>query len=226
MPDPIVQLEGITKRYDGTEADVLAGINLTVCPGDSIAIIGPSGCGKSTLLNIIGTLDAPTAGTVKLDGSDLYAMSETKLAEVRNKRFGFVFQDHHLLPQCTAIENVLIPTLAGFTGAADAEPRAVALLNRVGLQDRIHYPPSELSGGQRQRVAIVRALVNQPDLLLIDEPTGALDDHAAAGIVDLLVELNQQDNVALLLVTHDARLASRMKKTLRLTEGGLVEGEV
>ena len=129
MPDPIVQLEGITKRYDGTEADVLAGINLTVCPGDSIAIIGPSGCGKSTLLNIIGTLDAPTAGTVKLDGSDLYAMSETKLAEVRNKRFGFVFQDHHLLPQCTAIENVLIPTLAGFTGAADAEPRAVALLN-------------------------------------------------------------------------------------------------
>lgn len=226
MPDPIVQLEGITKRYDGTEADVLAGIKLTVCPGDSIAIIGPSGCGKSTLLNIIGTLDAPTAGTVKLDGSDLYAMSETKLAEVRNKRFGFVFQDHHLLPQCTAIENVLIPTLAGFTGAADAEPRAVALLNRVGLQDRIHYRPSELSGGQRQRVAIVRALVNQPDLLLVDEPTGALDDHAAAGIVDLLVELNQQDNVALLLVTHDARLASRMNKTLRLTEGGLVEGEV
>lgn len=225
MPELIVELSGVSKRYAGAESDVLSGVELRVHTGDAIAIVGPSGCGKSTLLNIIGGLDAPTGGTVLVDGKELYSQNDVQLAAVRGQRFGFVFQEHHLLPQCTAIENVLIPTLAGSKPDKGAAARAETLLSRVGLGDRLHHRPGELSGGQKQRVAIVRALINRPGLLLIDEPTGALDEATAAGIVDLLVELNEQEGVALLLVTHDPGLASRMKRVMRLSRGGLEKAE-
>lgn len=225
MPEPIVQLTGVCKRYPGAEADVLTGLDLTVYPGDATAIVGPSGCGKSTLLNIIGALDPPTGGTVHVNRSDLYKLDDRQLAEVRNRTFGFVFQEHHLLPQCSAIENVLIPTLAGNSRDPQAGTRAQALLERVGLGDRLHHKPGELSGGQRQRVAIVRALINRPSLLLIDEPTGSLDADAARGIIDLLIGLNRDDGVALLLVTHALNHASRMRQTLHLSRGRLNEDE-
>lgn len=224
MPDPIVELTDVTKRYEHGDTDVLRGVNLRVEPGDAIAIVGPSGCGKSTLLNLIGALDTPTQGYVTFDGQPLSTLSEKNLAQLRNRKLGFVFQDHHLLPQCTAMENVLIPTIP-LGKSNDATTRAAALLERVGLKDRADYRPGELSGGQRQRVAIVRALINEPKLLLIDEPTGALDEATAAGIVDLLTQLNEQDGVTLLLVTHAPQLARRMKRVMHLSEGQLHEGE-
>ncbi len=225
----MLELTGVTKTYGSAGAEppreVLKGVDLSVKAGESLAVVGPSGCGKSTLLNIIGALDRPTAGSVILDGKNLADLDESQLARIRNLRVGFVFQLHHLLPQCTVLENVLIPTLADPRKlSAGAHQRAMELLGRVGLGDLAGALPGRLSGGERQRVAVVRALINQPTLLLADEPTGSLDHAAAEMLVDLLVELNRERNVTLLMVTHAADLAARMGRMLALRDGVLHEG--
>jgi lipoprotein-releasing system ATP-binding protein len=203
---------------------VLEGINLELQAGESAAIIGPSGSGKSTLLNIIGTLDQPTSGSVHLDGQSVSELNEKELAAVRNQKIGFIFQSHHLLPQCSVLENVLVPTLAGPSGQrAEKKTRAESLLDRVGLRDRLHHLPGQLSGGERQRVAVVRALINQPRLLLADEPTGALDQIAAGQLAELLVQVNAEQNVTLIVVTHAAGLAKKMRRSLELAGGRLLE---
>lgn len=235
MPAPakLLQLTQVTKRYaagGGTEAvNVLAGISLELARGETLAIVGPSGSGKSTLLQIIGTLDRPTSGEVWLDGKNLAALDERQLAEVRNRQLGFVFQAHYLLPQCTVLENVLVPTLAGAKSGIQnpkseiPSARADRLLKRVGLGERFHHRPGQLSGGERQRVAVVRALINQPQLLLADEPTGALDHASAAALGGLLVELNQEEGVTLIVVTHAMELAKRMGRVATLSDGRLAE---
>ena len=252
---PLLELTNVSKRFDAPEGApailVLEGISLRMQRGDSLAIIGPSGSGKSTLLHIIGTLDQPTAGEVMLNGQDLSRLDEKTLAAVRNRQIGFVFQFHYLLPQCTVLENVLVPTLAGQTvGAktgvarststeekknanansveaarqAQEKPydRAVRLLKRVGLAERLAHHPGQLSGGERQRVAVVRALINEPQLLLADEPTGALDQSSAEQLAQLLIELNREEGVALVLVTHARDLARRMGRVLELKQGHLL----
>jgi ABC-type lipoprotein export system ATPase subunit len=204
--------------------EVLRGVSLEVCHGESLAIVGPSGSGKSTLLQIIGTLDRPSSGDVRLEGQDLSALDERALAEVRNRHIGFVFQFHYLLPQCTVLENVLVPTLAsGNSRNRDtAEQRTRSLLERVGLSERFNHRPGQLSGGERQRVAVVRALINQPKLLLADEPTGALDRNSADELSRLLVELNREQQITLIVVTHAVDLARRMARVLELRDGLLV----
>ncbi|NQT86972.1 ABC transporter ATP-binding protein [bacterium] len=223
MP-PLLQIDRVSKTYDAPDDAappvVLREVSLEVQAGESLAIVGPSGCGKSTLLNIIGGLDRPSEGTVLLDGRDMASLDDRQLAAVRNQDIGFVFQLHHLLPQCTALENVLVPTLVdGSAGAKKA--RATALLERVGLEHRLNYRPGRLSGGERQRAAVVRALINSPKLLLADEPTGALDEQSAASLMDLLIELNREEGVALIVVTHARELAGRMSRVLTLSDGGL-----
>jgi lipoprotein-releasing system ATP-binding protein len=185
-----------------------------------MAIAGPSGCGKSTLLNIIGTLDRPTSGTVTLTGRDVPSLTEKQLAELRSGVIGFVFQFHHLLPQCSILENVLVPTLVG-TPPEDPEGRARKLLERVGLGSRLTHRPGQLSGGECQRAAVVRALINRPQLLLADEPTGSLDRGSAASLAQLLGELNREEGVALVYVTHSADLAARAGRVLELRDGRL-----
>ena len=222
---PLLQLENISREFpsaeNGEPLRVLRGLSLEIGRGESIAIIGPSGCGKSTLLNIIGTLDQPTTGKVTLDGQDLNTLDGNALAALRNREMGFIFQSHHLLPQCTVMENVLVPTLAHGQATAADEERGQRLLERVDLGDRLAHRPGQLSGGERQRVAVVRALINQPKLLLADEPTGALDQATADKLGQLLVELNQEENVTLITVTHSADLAKRMARTLELMDGHL-----
>jgi ABC-type lipoprotein export system ATPase subunit len=207
---------------------VLNGISFDVTRGESVAIVGPSGSGKSTLLNIIGTLDSPSQGKVFLENRDLSILDERQIAEVRNFRIGFVFQAHHLLPQLTVLENVMIPTLA--SPQPDwrriAQERALQLLDKVGLQSRLHHRPGQLSGGERQRVAVVRALINQPQLLLADEPTGALDSKASEELSQLLIELNAEAKVTLIVVTHAESLAKRMRRILRLTDGRISDSSV
>jgi ABC-type lipoprotein export system ATPase subunit len=223
-----LQLRDICKSYhsvqDGPPVSVLDGINLEIQPGESAAIVGPSGCGKSTLLNIIGTLDRPTRGEVLLEGQDLAKLDEAQLAHVRNLQIGFIFQAHHLLPQCTVLENVLVPTLARGKNPhrAAAPDRARRLLERVGLGRRLDHRPGQISGGERQRAAVVRALINQPRLLLADEPTGALDRAAAAELSRLLCELNREEQVTLIVVTHATELAGRMARCFQLVDGRLV----
>ena len=220
---PLLKLEGVTKRYsspdDAQAPPVLDSLCLEVNAGESVAVVGPSGSGKSTLLNVIGSLDRPSAGRVLFDGQDLARMDAGRLARLRNEQIGFVFQLHHLLPQCTVLENVLVPTLVGRNGEAHA--RAVELLDRVGLKERMHYRPGQISGGERQRAAVVRALINRPKVLLADEPTGSLDRQAAGQIAQLLVELNAERHVTLILVTHSASLAERMGRVLELRGGRL-----
>ena len=222
---PLLQLENISREFpsaeNGEPLRVLRGLSLEIDHGESIAIVGPSGCGKSTLLNIIGTLDQPTTGKVTLDGQDLNTLNGNALAALRNRKIGFIFQSHHLLPQCTVMENVLVPTLAHGQATATDEERGRRLLERVNLSDRLAHRPAQLSGGERQRVAVVRALINQPKLLLADEPTGALDQATADKLGQLLVELNQEENVTLITVTHSADLANRMARTLELLDGQL-----
>jgi lipoprotein-releasing system ATP-binding protein len=223
----MIELVNVTKSYgepSGAGAvDVLKGITLKVEPGRSVVIVGPSGCGKSTLLNIIGGLDHPTRGRVLLAGEDLAGLDDGELARIRNRQIGFVFQLHHLLPQCTVLENVLIPTLALRDNSSPREvrERAEALLVRVELGDRMSYRPGELSGGQRQRVAVARALINRPKLLLADEPTGSLDETASQSIADLLAELNRDEGVTLIVVTHSRDLAARIGHVLELSGGTL-----
>ncbi len=217
----ILEMAGVTKSYStpgGAEARVLRGIDLRIAAGESVAITGPSGCGKSTLLNIIGTLDSPSSGRVVLDGRETSMLAEPELSRVRSQVVGFVFQFHHLLPQCSILENALVPALVGPDPAA-AETRARALLGRVGLADRLDHRPGQLSGGECQRAAVVRALVNRPKLLLADEPTGSLDREGAESLAALLLELNREEGTALVLVTHSPGLASRAARTLELRDG-------
>jgi lipoprotein-releasing system ATP-binding protein len=228
MPtDLLLRLVNVTQRYDadaGTAAvSVLKGVSLEVRGGESVAIIGPSGCGKSTLLNIIGTLDRPESGEVFLGGEDLSRLDERQLASVRNRQIGFVFQAHYLLPQCTVWENVLVPTLAATDATAkrSAPERATRLLKRVGLEARMTHRPGQLSGGERQRAAVVRALINQPQVLLADEPTGALDRASAEQLAQLLLDLNREEGVTLIVVTHALDLARRMGRVLELKDGKL-----
>jgi predicted ABC-type transport system involved in lysophospholipase L1 biosynthesis ATPase subunit len=226
---PLVKLERVAKAYPAAEGlppvPVLRDINLEIARGEAVAIVGPSGSGKTTLLNLIGTLDTPSAGTVWLDGQDLSRLDERQLARLRARKVGFVFQAHHLLPHCTALENVLVPTLADSDPALryGAPERAQRLLKRVGLGDRLHHRPGQLSGGERQRVALVRALINQPCLLLADEPTGALDRASATELGQLLVELNREEGVTLVVVTHALDLARRLGRVLELRDGVLKE---
>ncbi len=202
---------------------ILRGINLALNRGDSLAVTGPSGSGKSTLLHILGTLDNPTSGTVSLEGTDPFALPEAELAAFRNRRIGFVFQDHHLLPQCSVLENVLIPTLVNReTKPADTEAYARVLLDRVGLGSRLQHRPAELSGGERQRVAVARSLVLKPTLLLADEPTGNLDRLNAQAVGELLLELHRQENTILVVVTHSADLAKLFATRMEMNDGTLV----
>ncbi len=223
----IVEIQKLRKCYrapdGGDEVDVLRDLDLQIEAGESVAIVGPSGCGKSTLLNIIGALDHVDGGSVQVAGSDLTHLDEKAFAAFRNQTVGFVFQLHHLLPQCSILENVLIPTLARPGGSDGARNRATKLLEAVGLGHRLDHRPGQLSGGERQRAAVARALINGPKLLLADEPTGSLDRTNAAKLVDLLVELNRTQGITLVMVTHAADLAARMKRVFELADGKLVE---
>ncbi len=229
---PLVQLNRVRKDYPGPDNSpvcVLRDLSLTVQAGESLAIMGPSGSGKSTLLQIIGTLDRATGGEVRLEGQNLAALSPAQIASLRGRRIGFVFQSHFLLPQCTALENVLVPTLANRESSksqghgVSAETQARQLLERLGLAARFDHFPGQLSGGECQRVAVARALINRPALLLADEPTGALDHTSALQLAELLAELNREEKVALILATHSRELAARMGRVLILQDGQLVE---
>jgi len=215
----IMTLSNVSKSYG--DLTVLDGISLEIAAGETVAVVGPSGCGKSTLLHLMGALDVPSSGEIAYDGKAFSGMNEKQRAAFRAEQLGFVFQAHRLLPQCTALENTLLPRLAAGKASNEDEERAKALLERVGLGDRLTHRPGELSGGECQRVALVRGLVNKPGLLLADEPTGALDDENAGGLVDLLLQLNQEEGTALVVVTHDPEVAARMQRTLRLRAGRL-----
>jgi lipoprotein-releasing system ATP-binding protein len=200
---------------------VLREITFELASGEALAVTGPSGSGKSTLLHIVGTLDRPSAGGVRLNERDPFALPEPELADFRKHSIGFVFQDHHLLPQCSVLENVLIPTLTG--GPPEAEKRAHDLLKRVGLAERLEHRPAELSGGERQRVALARALIHKPELLLADEPTGNLDRPTAAAVGELLVELHRQEGLMLIVVTHSTELARLFPRRREMLDGTLVD---
>ena len=221
----MLQVTQLRKEY-ATRAEplvVLSGVSLDLSVGESMAIMGPSGSGKSTLLHIVGTLERPTAGTVRIDGADPFMLAEQKLAAFRNRTIGFVFQDHHLLPQCSALENVLVPTFVNRSGGDAVQQRAGDLLARVGLADRLHHRPAELSGGERQRVAIARAFINRPTLILGDEPTGNLDRKTAASVASLFFELQQAEHATMIVVTHSAELAAHFARRAELVDGQLVK---
>lgn len=224
--DMIVELEKVSKYYENNgliKREVLNEISLSIKAGDSLSIVGPSGSGKSTLLNILGTLDLPSFGILKIKGIDVQQYSEKQLAELRNKNIGFIFQLHHLLPQLSLIENVLVPTIplnVKSTKKSTLE-RAMSLLESVGMADKIHQRPGQLSGGECQRAAVVRALINEPDLILADEPTGSLDQDSAEKLGELLSDINKQQNVAMVLVTHSLELAKRMDTIYKLDHGKL-----
>lgn len=216
--------ENLTKEFPrrGGDLDILRGVSFQLAPGRSLAVMGPSGCGKSTLLNILGTLEPPTSGRVTIDGEDPFRLAPQALARFRNRRIGFVFQEHHLLPHLTALENVLLPSLAR-KDSGDMSGKAVELLGRVGLSDRRDHFPAEMSGGERQRAAIARALLLGPAIVLADEPTGNLDRRTAEEIADLLSELPRADQVALVVVTHSETLAARFDRTCELVDGELAD---
>ncbi len=228
-----VRVDKLRKSYPTPTAPlvVLDGVDLALDSGEAVAITGPSGSGKSTLLHILGTIDTPTEGDITLDGDDPFSLAEAELARFRNLRVGFVFQDHYLLPQCTVLENVLVPTFASRSrdgdgagvGDGQAEARAAELLARVGLTERVDHRPSELSGGERQRAAIARALIQRPGLLLCDEPTGNLDLRNARTMGDLLLELQENLGCTLVAVTHSVELAERFQRRFTLSGGQLAE---
>lgn len=202
--------------------EVLRDVSLTLNPGDALAVLGPSGSGKSTLLYIVGALDRPSAGSVKLGTENPFQLSDQALARFRNQNVGFVFQDHHLLPQCSVLENVLVPTLAASGDRSGFIDRAKELLAKVGLSQRLDHRPAELSGGERQRVAVARSLILKPRLLLADEPTGNLDRKNAQGIGELLVDLHRQEKTILLVVTHSPELARMLPQQQEMNDGQLV----
>jgi lipoprotein-releasing system ATP-binding protein len=225
--DADLNVVDIVKEYPtpGEPLRVLSGISLELRRGENLAILGPSGSGKSTLLSIVGTLEPPTTGQVKLAGQNPFTLDEPRLARFRSRHIGFVFQDHHLLPQCTVLENVLVPFLADGAATEAGRQKAEALLERVGLTARLDHRPAELSGGERQRVAIARALVREPTLLLADEPTGNLDRSTAQSISELLLELQRDANTIMIVVTHSAALAACLGRRMELDAGRLIPTE-
>ncbi len=221
---PSLHAENLSKQYQtatGPPLDILNDVSLSLAAGENLAIVGPSGSGKSTLLAILGTLDTPTAGTVTLDNVDPFQLDEKSLAHFRSHQIGFVFQDHHLLPQCTVLENVLVPFLANGRAGAEQIAAAKQYLDRVGLSERSLHRPAQLSGGEKQRVAIARALVREPTLLLADEPTGNLDQTTASDVMQLLIELQQERQSILVAVTHSETLAARLQRRGVLDAGRL-----
>lgn len=222
----VIASKNLAKSFvDGTlRTDVLFDISLDVHPGDRLAIVGSSGSGKSTLLHILGGLDAPSAGQVLVDGEDIHALSARAASRLRNRKLGFVYQFHHLLAEFSAVENVAMPLVIGGMAPAPAQDRARELLDTVGLGHRLGHKPGELSGGERQRAALARALITQPACLLADEPTGNLDHKTAQSVFDLILKLNEETGTALVIVTHDNELASRMDRVMTLMDGNLRSG--
>ena len=217
----VLELNNIHKSFihDGSHIEVLRGIDLSLSQGESIAITGASGVGKSTLLNIMGTLEPPTKGTVRFMETDISEIGEAELCQMRNKEVGFVFQFHHLLPEFNAIENTLMPALTARISLKKARIEAKSILNKVGLGNRLTHRIGKLSGGEQQRVAIARSLIMSPKLLLADEPTGNLDETTGEGIADLLLRLNREENLTMVIATHNLRLAQRLSRILEIKEG-------
>ena len=215
----IIELQHVWKRYDtgGEVVEALKDVDFHADPGEFVTVMGPSGSGKSTMLNVLGLLDTPTEGTVLLDGQDVTDLSDTEMTTQRKQFIGFIFQSFHLIPTLSALENVEVPTLFG--DDPEARERATALLERVGLGERLHYRPDQLSGGQKQRVAIARALVNEPRILLADEPTGNLDRKTGRSVLDLFDEIRREDDVAVIAVTHDPQLGDYADRTVELVDG-------
>jgi ABC-type lipoprotein export system ATPase subunit len=221
MSEKILSARGLKKTYvmGKRTLEVLRGVDLEISHGDFVALRGASGTGKSTLLHLIGGLDSPNAGEIIFCGQNLAAFSESRLTNFRNRRVGFVFQAYHLLPELTALENVCLPARIARTSAAQAEKRGRELLARVGLGERLDHKPSELSGGEQQRVAIARALVNEPELLLADEPTGNLDSHTGGEIIELLKQLRAEKQMTLIIATHDSKVAATAPRVIELVDG-------
>jgi putative ABC transport system ATP-binding protein len=221
---PVAALEHVCKIYGSGESEVKAldDLNLTVDAGDYLAVMGASGSGKSTAMNILGCLDRPTSGTYRLDGTAVEHLSDDELADLRNRRLGFVFQQFHLLPQLSALENVMLPMVYAGVSAAQRRERGTLALERVGLGHRLHNKPNQLSGGQQQRVAVARAIINRPSLLLADEPTGALDSRTTSEVLDIFDELHQQ-GITILLVTHEDEVASRAQRVVHFHDGRIAD---